>query len=105
MEKSWAALKQCRDNQRYDYQRWVIAKSTAAFNEYQSYRFTWSEDAALKIFKDHVLAEVDQSVLSIEVSRMFNDVANKLMAKMGPAALVRTEKEMSEATKQKLENF
>jgi hypothetical protein len=83
----------------------VIAKSTAAFNEYQSYRFTWSEDAALKIFKDHVLAEVDQSVLSIEVSRMFNDVANKLMAKMGPAALVRTEKEMSEATKQKLENF
>jgi hypothetical protein len=98
-------LKRCRNNQYYDYQSWVINKSDSAFRAYMLYRFGLSEADARRIFRDHTLAEVDQSLLSPEVSRIFNDVLGKLTAEMGPEALVAMEKEMGTMTKKKLEDF
>jgi hypothetical protein len=73
-----------------------------------SYNFGLSEDDARKVFRIGRLAEIDQSLLSPEVSRVFNDVLGKLMAEMGPRALVTTEKEMGNpdlTKKRRLEDF
>jgi hypothetical protein len=105
VEKRTEDLKRCRNNQYYEYQSWVIKKCDAAFRSYMVYRLGLSEADARKVFKEHALAEVDQSLLSPEVSRVFNDVLGKLMAELGPEALVTSEKEMGTTTKKRLEDF
>jgi hypothetical protein len=105
MEKRSEDLKSCRNNQYYEYQSFVIKKCDIVFREYMTYRFGVSERDARNMFKKHALAEVNQSLLSPEVSRIFNDVLGKLTVEMGPQALVNTEKEMGTTAKKKLEDL
>jgi hypothetical protein len=105
IEEKSKALRKYRNNQFYEYQAWAIDRCDGAFRAYMEYKFGLSEDDARKIFRDHKLAEIDQALLSPEVSRVFNDVLGKLMAEMGAPALVTTEKDMGTTTKVGLEHF
>lgn len=97
-------LKKLRTNQYHEYQQWVISRCSRTFDAYM--RDKWfTEDDARKVFRDHKLEEIDQSLLSPEVSRAFNDILGKLMTGMGATALVRTEHELGTATKRSLEDF
>lgn len=97
-------LRRCRNNQYYEYQKKVIEMCDGAFKECQRSIFN-SEKNARDIFSRHFLARIDQSLLSPEVSRIFNDVLGKLTGQMGPGALVNTEREMGTSAKMKLEDF
>ena len=105
MEKRSSDLRRCRNDQYYEYQKWVIGRGEEAFQRFMGYRFGLSEGDARKVFSDAKLAEVDQSLLTPEVARIFNDVLGKLMAELGPEALVATEKGMGTTIKKKLEDF
>ena len=105
IEEKTKILRKYRNNQFYAYQVWAIDRSDGAFKAYMSYNFGLSETDARKVFRDGKLAEIDQSLLSPEVSRVFNDVLGKLTAEMGPRALVATEKEMGTTTKVRLKAF
>jgi hypothetical protein len=105
VERKSEDLKRCRNNQYYAYQSWVIKWCDNTFKDYMTYKSGLSEKDARHLFKKYVLAEVDQSLLSPEVSRVFNDVLSKLTVEMGAEALVSTEKEMGTTPKKKLEDL
>jgi hypothetical protein len=105
MEKRSEDLKSCRNNQYYEYQSFVVTKCNALFKDYMTFKLGLSEQDARDLFKKHFLAEVNQSLLSPEVSRIFNDLLGKLMVEMGAQTLVKTESEMGTMAKRKLEDF
>lgn len=110
LEKMGMALRKLRSGQHNKYQRWALETVKGAFDSYQGFRpslnnlaFT-SEDAE-KILDETPLLQVDQSLLSPEVSRMYNDVIQKLFDTFSPEQLVAWEKKIGESAKKKLEDF
>ena len=99
VESRTAILQKYKNNQFYAYQAWAIARCDQAFQKYMKYNFGLSEADARSVFRESQLAEIDQSLLSPEVARVFNDVLGKLTAEMGPKELVATEKEIGTTTK------
>jgi hypothetical protein len=105
IEKLTDTLSKLRQEQYRRYQVAVIDKCDAAFRAYNEY-WTVDKAEARKEFMKQGFATVDQSVLSPEVGRLFNDVLNKLMPRMKPEDLVKSEEEMSKVEgKIKLEDF
>ena len=105
IEKRSLVLQNCRNDQYSKYQAEVIRRSQEAFKIYNSFTINPSENNAIIIFHNAGLAEVDQALLTPEVSRLFNDVLGKLMGRLNPEPLVQIEDEMGSAKKLKLEDF
>lgn len=98
-------LRHCRNKQYVAYQHYVVQLCNTTFKEYMKYNTGLSEKDAVGLFAKYKLAEVDQALLSPEVSRLYNDIVVKLTGEMGPEKLVKTETEMSITSKKKLEDF
>jgi prepilin-type N-terminal cleavage/methylation domain-containing protein len=98
--------------QQFDaYQRWAVKCCEDAFDKYNSFT-TMTRDHAWQCFNAGHLARIDQTVLSPDVSRMFNDIMSKLTAEakgtawgMDGANVFSMQKQCAEAQKQKLEDF
>ena len=93
------------------YQKWAVARCKAAFDKYNSFK-TITRDHAWQCFQAGNLETVDQTILSPDVSRMFNDVMSKLTTEakgvawgMDGANVFSVQKQCAEATKKKLEDF
>ena len=87
------------------YQEWAVAVSRNAFDEYNSHKQV-TDAEAIGFFRKHKLATVDQTLLTPEVGRVYNDVLGKLLAELNPPEVVMLESEMSATTnKKKLEDF
>lgn len=118
--KAEAAIKEIHDialdakRKQFDaYQKWAVGVCKKAFDEYQDTNFTlsptrlptWASTLAKNIFDKSSLAQIDQSLLSSETSRLFNDVLGKLTALMNGQGQFDAEKKIAEATKMTLEDF
>jgi hypothetical protein len=98
--------------QQFDaYQRWAVKCCKDAFDKYNSFT-TMTRDHAWQCFNAGHLARIDQTVLSPDVSRMFNDIMSKLTAEakgtvwgMDGANVFSMQQQCAEAQKQKLEDF
>lgn len=86
------------------YQQWALERCQIAFTSWKMEKQVTEPDAK-RFFEEAELAAVDQSVLSPDVSRAFNDVLGKLTAEMDGKAVFETQKACAEATKMKLEDF
>jgi hypothetical protein len=121
-KKAEAAIKEIQDlvrdaqqNQRDEYQKWVVGLCKTTFTQYQNTNFTLSPSRILKptsantlardIFTSSSLATVDPSLLALETTLLFNDVVGKLIAKMNGEGQFLTHKEIAETKKKKLEDF
>jgi hypothetical protein len=105
IEDRSSKLRDYRNKQYFAYQKWVIDSCDGAFKEYMTYTLDPNDEAAQGIIDRYSLTKVDQSLLSPEVTRIFNDVLGKLIGKMKPAALVAVEKQMGTISKVKLEDY
>lgn len=105
IEERTKLLRKLRNKQFSDYQQWVINRCSMTFEHYMTYNLGLSEGDARQVFRENKLGEIDQSLLSPEVARAFNDILGKLIGEMGPRALVRTEHEMGITKKKRLEEF
>ncbi len=105
IEKRTQALQRSRSEQYSLYQSAVIDRCQKAFKHYNEYTLGISEGNAIITIHNERLSQVDQALLTPEVSRLFNDVLGKLLAKLGPENLVKIEEEMGSTAKKKLENF
>jgi hypothetical protein len=86
------------------YQKWVVGRIKAAFEEHHKEWWT-TNDAIKKRFHDHDVVQIDQSSLSPETARVFNDVIGKFLAGLPADQVVAVEHEMSTVEKMKVENF
>jgi hypothetical protein len=121
-KKAEAAIKEIQDlvrdaqqNQRDEYQKWVVGLCKRAFTQYQNTNFTLDPSRILKptsantlarkIFTSSNLATVDLSLLTPETSGLFSDVFVRLTNKMDGEGQFLTQKEIAETKKKKLEDF
>lgn len=87
------------------YQHDAISKCKNVLSSFQK-EWYCTEAEARQLFTANQLASIDQSLLTPEVSRCFNDCIGKLFAKMSPQMLVACEDEMGRPeNKRKLEAF
>lgn len=86
------------------YQKWVIGRIKSAFDEHHKEWWT-TNDAIIKRFHEHLVVQIDQSSLSPETARVFNDVVGKFLAGLPADKVVAVEHEMSMVEKMKVENF
>ncbi|MEI6074418.1 MAG: hypothetical protein WCS94_02515 [Verrucomicrobiota bacterium] len=93
------------------YQKWAVARCEDSFNEYDSFK-TMTRDHAWQSFHAGNLKTIDQTILSPDVSRLFNDIMSKLTVQakgtvwgMDGANVFAMQKQCAEATKKKLEDF
>ena len=93
------------------YQKWAIARCEDAYDTYNSFK-TMTRDHAWQCFNAGHLAKIDQTVLSPDVSRMFNDVMSKItvdakghMWGLDGENVFSMQQQCAEAQKQKLEDF
>jgi len=93
------------------YQKWAIDRCKDAFDTYKSFT-TMTRDHAWQCFNAGHLAKIDQTVLSPDVSRMFNDVMSKItedakghMWGLDGDNVFLMQQQCAEAQKQKLEDF
>ncbi len=95
------------------YQTWAVKCCKDAFDKYQDTNFTlspkrlptWASTLAKDIFDKSSLMKIDQSLLSSETSRLFNDVLGKLTALMNGQGQFDAEKRIAQTAKMKLEDF
>ena len=105
LQKMQAAVVELRREQLNRYQHLVIAKCKSVLERFDD-QWYCTEGEALRYFKRYELATVDQSLLTPEVSRCFNDCIGKLFSKMKPRNLVDCEEAMGRPEdKLKLESF
>jgi len=93
------------------YQKWAIGRCEDAFDTYNSFT-TMTREHAWQCFNDGHLAKIDQSLLSPDVSRMFNDVMSKItvdakghMWGLDGVNVFSMQQQCAEAQKVKLEDF
>jgi hypothetical protein len=117
-KKAEAALKEIRDialdakRKQFDaYQTWAITRCEIAFNKFWGIHVLTRNDC-WDCFYDGNLGAIDQSLLSPEVNRTFNDVMEKLTTSavgvthgMDGANVFSMQKQCAEAAKKKLEDF
>ena len=84
---------------------WVGGAVTDQVLEQRDLELVGSSEKAWLICRVCGMQAIDQSLLTPEVSRAFNDVLNKLSAQMNSSDQVKNYKEMSEAKKFKLEDL
>lgn len=105
LQKMQASVAELRREQLNRYQHHVIAKCKEVLDRFDD-QWYCTEGEALRYFENNNLAEVDQSLLTPEVSRCFNDCIGKLFSKMKPRNLVKCEEAMGRPEgKLKLESF
>jgi hypothetical protein len=102
-----------RRQQKSKYQEWVVSRCDPTFEAYKT-TFTaggylknkgYTSPRARTIFSESEFEKVDQSSLTPETARLFNDVLQKLLAEMNGEDAFATWKEMAEASKKKLEDY
>ena len=86
------------------YQKWVVDTISGAFNADKREWITWKSDT-MKRFNDYMIVNIDQSSLSPETARVFNDVIGKFLTNLDAERVVAVEHEMSKTEKMKPENF
>jgi len=93
------------------YQKWAIDRCKDAFDKLNSFT-TWTSDHAWQGFNAGNLARIDQTLLSPDVSRMFNDIMSKItvdakghMWGLDGQNVFSMQQQCAEAKKQKLEDF
>jgi hypothetical protein len=92
------------------YQHWGVVLCKATFAKYDDAWFaaditSFSNTKGRNFFAESGFATVDQSLLTPETGRLFNDVLSKLTAKMNGDGQFQTQKEIAETAKKKLEDF
>jgi hypothetical protein len=116
-KKAEGAIKEIRDfaldakrHQFDEYQKWVVSKCKIGFNEHDKIS-NWYKLGALTtstagaVFDRSGLVAVDQSFLSPETARLFNDVLSKITGHMDGDGQFETQKKIAEQPKKKLEDF
>ncbi len=91
-------------NQFDAYQKWVVDTISGAFSADKREWWTTKADT-IKRFRDYMIVNIDQSSLSPETARVFNDVVGKFLANLDAERVVAIEREMSNTQKMKPENF
>jgi len=86
------------------YQKWVVEKISDAFSEDKKEWFT-SKDDTIKRFHQFMIVNIDQSSLSPETARVFNDVVGRFMSNLDARRTVDVERDMSNTKKMKPDNF
>ena len=102
-------LVEARRRQFDAYQNWAIATCSEAFELSKPF---WGgvigserTDVARLRFRASKLAQIEQTLLSPEISRLFSDVVSKFLAPMNGPGQFETQKELSSTSKKKLEEF
>ena len=88
-----------------EYQEWVLEKCAEAMNFYEPRKLLFSDDEAIAMFYNFDLKKVDHSLLSPEVSRVFNFVLQKILKELRGEKAFEIEKEMAMAEKKTREDF
>jgi hypothetical protein len=85
-----------------DYQKWVVSVCRRAHEDYN--RNPWGV-GWMDWFKQTELAKVDQSILTPQTSRLFNDVFSEFYDHIKGDARFWVDKDVAETSKRKLEDF
>lgn len=98
-------IRELQKEQYTAYQRWVVEQCYGAFKEYQEEWHVSKGDAG-KLLERWKLDSIEQSLLTLEVSQIFNDVVGRILGQLSsPALITDYQKKMATAEKIVLENF
>jgi hypothetical protein len=85
------------------YQEWAVDKCNGAFKKYLSWNRVTETDARSVV--DGYLLPIDQSILTPEVSALYNDILRKQYAEMTSPVLAEYQAKIASAKKTSLEDF
>ena len=91
--------------QRYKaYQEWVLDNCDNAWRYYDE-KTIFVDSEAIEMFESNEIAQIDQTLLSPEVSSTFNFILGKILNELPGKATFELERKMAQNSKKTLENF
>lgn len=85
------------------YQQWAVKQCDSAFAQYKKWNIV-TDDDAISLIRNY-LTGIDSSLLTPEVSRLYQDVLQKQFAKMNWKKIAEWESNLASCTKKTLEDF
>lgn len=104
IEQLQQALAKNRKQQYNLYQKQALSRCSRVFASFNN-EWRVNQDEAWNYIRREEMEKIDPGLLAPDVSRCYNDLLGKLMAKMSPSYIVDTYKLLGESEKWKLEDF
>lgn len=98
------AMVEQRRQQANAYNNWALERCQNASSSIRE-EWTKTNNDARRVFSESAIATVDPALLSPEVSRVYNQVLEKLMSEMGPEDAAEHERLLTETPKKRVEEY